>query len=287
MLFITLLLSCSSDHEPGTSRAAVLERMQIIGDRSIKQLLQIDPVFLHDAWTKSVSTYADATCPPMEEHNGMDLWRESCTTSQGHQFLGWALNLRIDQITENGYEWDVQDWLSGQARIISNTSSTGEVELSNYGDVLHEAGTTMDNRKALHGMIFGNFGWTAPEAHQTWLSKSLNIEYEYWFEQNEQGTWGSEVNAWLSNFDDEYFGEAVIWEDITFHEERCKLEPTTGLLWIREGEGKWITLQFDNECDGCGVIAGSNKQMCLDFTPWFDWDTVPWEERDSIQWGLE
>ena len=284
MMLITLLLGCSSENETGNSRAEVLERMQIIGNHSVKQLLQIDPVLLHDAWTKSMSTYADDACPPMEEHNGMDLWRESCTTSQGDQFLGWALNLRIDQITENGYDWDVQDWLSGQARIISNG---GEIELSNYGDVLHEAGRTQDNRKALHGLIFGNFGWTDSESAQTWLSKSLNIEYEYWFIQDEHGYWSSEVDAWLSDFDDEHYGEAVIWENINFDEATCKLEPLTGLLWIREGEGKWVTLQFDNECDGCGQIAGSNIQLCLDFTPWFDWEAVPWEERNSIQWGFE
>ena len=283
-MFLTslLMLSCQSEQAPTETQADILNRMEVIGQRSIQQLLQVDPTLIHEAWTDSMVRYSDDTCPPMEEYNGMDLWRESCTTENGNQFLGWALNLRIDHHIEQGYGWEIHDWLSGQARIISD-----DVELSNYGDVLHEVGTNPFGRRALHGLIFGNFAWNDETAGKTWLADNLNIEYEYRFEETENGKWISHIDAWLSNYDDSIHGEAVIWENISFHQGDCDQEPVDGLLWIREGEGRWVRLDFDDTCDGCGTIVGTEKQLCFDFSMWFDWEEFPWDPRPSIQWGTE
>ena len=92
-MFLTslLLMSCQSEVTPAERPADILARLELIGQRSIQQLLQIDPTLIHEAWTDSMLRYSDDACPPMEEYNGMDLWRESCTTEDGNQFLGWAL----------------------------------------------------------------------------------------------------------------------------------------------------------------------------------------------------
>lgn len=277
MVLILLLMSCEPETE---SNAEIWQRMQLVGQRSIIQLLRVDPLLLHNAWTDSMARYADETCPPMEEHNGMDLWRQSCTTEDGNQFLGWSLNLRIDHIYEDGHDWNVQDWLSGQARIVS-----GDVELSNYGDVLHQDGLGPSGRRVLNGMVFGNFAWTDPVASNTWLTEGLNIEYEYRFSKAQSGGWSSTVDAWLSNFDDSIHGEAVIWEEIHFDQDTCAREPIDGTLWLREGEGRWATVQFDEMCDGCGFVTTTGQPMCFDFSMWFDWTEYPWEARESIAWG--
>ena len=96
MLFILMYyMGCDSTEE---SSAEIWQRMQLVGQRSIVQLLRVDPLLMHDAWTDSMAEYSDENCPPMEEHNGMDLWRQSCTTEDGNQFLGWSLNIRINHI---------------------------------------------------------------------------------------------------------------------------------------------------------------------------------------------
>ena len=276
--FLLYLVSCGPTEE---SNAAIWQRMQLVGQRSIVQLLRVDPLLMHNAWTDSMAEYSDENCPPMEEHNGMDLWRQSCTTEDGNQFLGWSLNLRIDHIYEDGIDWDVQDWLSGQARIIA-----GDVELSNYGDILHQDGAGPSGRRVLSGLVFGNFSWTDPTATNTWLSDDLSIEYEYRFAKESTG-WSSTVDAWLSNFDDSIHGEAVIWDGIEFDQAQCAREPIGGTLWLREGEGRWATVQFDDMCDGCGFVTTTGTPMCFDFTMWFDWSEYPWEERPSIAVGGE
>ena len=267
-----LIFGCSS--EPIDEK--IVDNSQIIGQQSIIQLLQVDPLLLHQAWTESMNEYSDEFCPVMEVHNGMDLWRESCTTETGNQFLGWALNLRIEHIFEDSNELGVQDWISGQARIVS-----GDIELSNYGDILHQVGIGPLGQDVIDGMVFGNFYWTDPRAQGTWLSKNINIEYLYHFERSSEG-WNSSVDAWLSNFDSSY-GEAVIWEDIQFNQSECSLEPVSGMIWIRHGEGNWTTVDFQNGCDGCGILSDGESEMCFDFAPWFDWDVYPWESRESIQ----
>lgn len=266
-----LLTSCSSDSEVVQS---VTSKRQI-AQHSIIQLLQVNPLLMHEAWTDSMADYSGPACPVMEEHNGMDLWRESCTTEDGSQFLGWALNLRIEHHNDETNESGAHDWISGQARIVSNG-----IELSNYGDILHQTslGPTGD---VIDGMVFGNFYWSDPRAEGTWLQQNINIEYLYRFERMDGG-WNSNVDAWLSNFDDS-FGEAVIWEDIVFKQSECSLEPVEGLIRIRQGEGNWTSVDFHNECDGCGVLPDGVSEMCLNFSPWFDWVEYPWETRTSIQ----
>ena len=283
-MFLTslVLMSCQSEPQSSETQADILAKLELIGQRSIQQLLQVDPTLIHEAWTESMLKYADDSCPPMEEHNGMDLWRESCTTSTGNQFLGWALNLRIDHHIENGYGWEIHDWLSGQARIIAE-----DVELANYGDILHESGTNPFGRRALHGLIFGNFAWNDDSAAKTWLADNLNIEYEYRFEETESGGWSSHADAWISNFDDSIHGEAAIWEDISFNQDTCDLEPIDGILWLREGDGRWVTVEFDDTCDGCGNIIGTERALCFDFSMWFDWEEYPWEPRSTLDWGEE
>ena len=62
--------------------------------------------------------YSDDTCPPMEEYNGMDL-AAKLQLKMAINF--WAgLNLRIDHHIEQGYGWEIHDWLGGLARIISD-----------------------------------------------------------------------------------------------------------------------------------------------------------------------
>ena len=100
-------------------------------------------------------------------------------------------------------------------------------------------------------------------AAKTWLADNLNIEYEYRFEETENGKWISHIDAWLSNYDDSIHGEAVIWENISFHQGDCDQEPVDGLLWIREGEGRWVRLDFDDTCDGCGTIVGTKNNSAL------------------------
>ena len=82
-----LLAACSSEPE----EIQIVDKKRQIAQRSIIQLLQVDPLLMQNAWSESMTQYSGPVCPVMEEHNGMDLWRQSCTTDAGNQFLGWAL----------------------------------------------------------------------------------------------------------------------------------------------------------------------------------------------------
>jgi len=270
-----LLLGCqaSVENHPTLEYETILvsdsEVEQAIA-RSIQSLISIDPLLFHDAWTWSMENLSDEGCPLMEEHNGMDLWRNSCVTQEGTAFLGWTLNLRDEDIrTEDGANWWYYDWLSGQAQI-----KTSEVTVQNFGDILHQEGLNRDGNYELRGLVYGDFRWDDPSAINTWVYQNWLLEYEYRFVDDPTGrhAW---IQAWISQFDASNI--AVIWDDVFFDSSLCALEPSQGSIWVRSQE-VWVEVLFDLDCDGCGYRADdSSAEICMDSRGLMDWETHPWE----------
>lgn len=239
-------------------------------------LLSVDPQLHHDGWKEAMENYSDESCPPMEEHNGMDLWRESCTTEAGHQFLGWTLRFVLEDknfFEETHFLTDYY-WLSGQAQIISQTGS----RIQNFGDILHQKGQTIDYLPWFEGFVYGDFAWNGTEAENSWLQSNLTMEYYYTF-SGIQNKLNIDIQAWISGFSIET--PAGIFEEIIFDTAICPDEPLSGSIWIRDQNGLWTEIIYDglDVCDGCGFQIETTEKICSDFSMWSSWDTEPWESR--------
>ena len=163
-MMILLLISCEEPMPIEESRLSPTEIGLGIEAASLG-LLSVDPTLMHEAWTSSMQNLSDPACPPMEEHNGMDLWRESCTTQEGHQFWGWALNFRGHEVPTDCCIFEDFDWLSGQAQIIRSDGTM----LQNFGDILHQEGRNHGGDRVLQGFTYGDFYWDSNNAEGSWL----------------------------------------------------------------------------------------------------------------------
>ena len=273
---IFTLLSCFNSKEEATEWLSVDEVSAAI-EAASEGLLRVNPILMHNGWTRSMSTLSDENCPPMEEHNGMDLWRESCTTEDGHQFLGWSLNFRGQNIPTDCCILDDFYWLSGQAQIINADGTL----LQNFGDILHQQGQDNDGNPVIQGFTYGDFYWDDPQAENSWLLSELSMEYYYTFTQKDDFE-TIDIQAWISGFDPIY--TAAIFDSIVFNTKECAQEPLEGELWVRDSPGLWYQVLYDgsDNCDGCGsVFHGEIElgQTCTNFDVWFDWDEYPWEDK--------
>ena len=285
---LLLLLACNDTTEEQSTahvhNALSAEDLGFAVEEASLSLLSIDPQIHHNAWAQAMTDYSDETCPPMEEHNGMDLWRESCTTASGNQFLGWTLRFVIqdEYFFEEEYFLTDYYWLSGQAQIISQDG----IQIQNFGDILHKKGITIDERPWFQGFVYGDFTWNASDAENTWLQSPLTMEYYYTFagiHDNLQ----IDIQAWLGGVSTNAPG--AIFETLLFDTAVCPDEPLSGSIWIRDQYGTWQDVQYNglDSCDGCGTITvepsettdASTTEVCSDFTMWSSWDVEPWEER--------
>jgi len=281
-----LFLACTNPEttQQYLSKASIGEAVEVASEG----LLKINPLLQHHAWTSTMNSLSEQQCPPMEEHNGMDYWSESCTTQEGHQFLGWSLNFRGQEIEENGYTYTNFDWLSGQAQIINKNGTL----LQNFGDVLHQEGFDPEGNRFVQGYSYGNFYWDDPLAEGSWLFSEVNIEYTYTFivkgehhfiDLQTAVSYGPNgLGSRISNFNPIY--PAAIFEGIVFDTEQCAEEPIDGEIWIRDLASLWYQVLYDSEssCDGCGVAFHNDVEIgsvCSNFSMWFDWEEYPWESR--------
>jgi hypothetical protein len=273
---IYLFISCTSsniEEQQLLSSEEVGEAIEV----AVEGLLRVDPILMHYGWTSSMNTLSNEVCPPMEEHNGMDLWRNSCTTEEGHQFLGWSLNFRGNNIPSECCTFENFYWLSGQAQIIHSDGTL----LQNFGDILHKEGQDQDGNKVIEGFTYGDFYWEDPLAENTWLQSELSMEYYYTFTKTETYDY-VDIQAWISNFSPIY--PAAIFESVIFNTEECEKEPTEGEIWIRDIHGIWYTIIYDSDssCDGCGSLYQGETligQTCASFDQLFSWQEYPWENQ--------
>ena len=132
MIFILACQSYVFDTvEQSEQNISSSEEFAMAIEEASRALLSIDPLLHHDAWDSSMERLSDDSCPPMELHNGMDLWRDSCETEEGHQFLGWTLHfdIRNASFPEGDLIFTTHHWLSGQAQIVS----VDGIILQNFG----------------------------------------------------------------------------------------------------------------------------------------------------------
>jgi len=273
---IFTILSCVIAKEEASQLLSTVEVSAAI-EAASEGLLRVDPILMHDGWSLSMSTLSDATCPPMEVHNGMDLWRESCTTEDGNQFLGWSLNFRGHSIPTDCCTFDDFYWLSGQAQIIDADGTL----LQNFGDILHQEGHDHDGNPVIQGFTYGDFYWDDPQAENSWLLSDLSMEYYYTFTQ--KGEFDTvDIQAWISRFDPIY--TAAIFDEVLFNTKDCDAEPIEGEIWVRDLSGLWYQVIYDADisCDGCGFVYHEGVELgqtCTNFDVWFDWDEYPWEDK--------
>lgn len=278
MLFF--LFACLSSKSPSTNSDVSLLSVDDVGvgiEEAVRGLLRVDPMLMHTGWSQSMLSLSDDNCPPMEEHNGMDLWRESCSTEDGNQFWGWSLYFKGHDIPSECCFFDQLHWLSGQAQIIDANGTT----LRNFGDILHQEGRDQDGNFVLQGFVYGDFYWDSQQAENSWLLSDLSMEYYYTFTRTPSADI-IDIQSWISYFHPQY--AAAIFEDILFDSNICPDEPIQGEIWLRDTENIWYHVQYDSDtaCDGCGTVFQNEQeigQSCSNFDALFDWNDYPWENR--------
>lgn len=283
LVLLVAMWGCGDDTtETSTTEIPIPDAEEIIYtiEESGAGLLSMDPLLFHNAWVYTMQTYADATCPVMQIHNGMDLWNESCTTQAGNEFLGWALNFRGRNIPNEVSTWEQVEWVSGQAQI----KTVDGILLQDFGDILYQHGKDADNNDVVMGFTYGDFAWTAEEAGRSWLQSNISMEYYYQFTtidtEGGEPTKRADIQAWVSFFDNS--ARASIWQDIVIDQRECAREPIEGEIWTRSTDGVWIQVLFDAEydCDGCGYAWHDGEyidEVCVDISAWLDWQEYPWE----------
>ena len=252
LFFLACKQSPNTEQEQQLPLELSTEELGFAVEEASLALLSIDPQIHHDAWKEAMETYADESCPPMEEHNGMELWRESCITGSGNQFLGWTLRFVLEDknfFEETHFLTDYY-WLSGQAQIIGNDGT----RIQNFGDILHQKGRTLDDDPWYEGFIYGDFAWNDVDAENTWLQSNLTMEYYYTF-AGVHDNLTIDIQAWIGGFSSQT--PAAIFNEITFDTAICSTEPLSGTIWIRDQYGAWIEIIYDGleTCDGCGETS--------------------------------
>jgi hypothetical protein len=70
---------------------------------------------------------------------------------------------------------------------------------------------------------------------------------------------------------------AISLQGVTFASDSCASEPA-GAISLADEQGRWATLDYGEDCDGCGRIVIGDTDLgafCWDATPLTEWST-PW-----------
>lgn len=243
----------------------------------ITDLVHLDPLIHHDAYTQVFWTYADepARCPEVGVHNGQDYWRADCTTPAGAQFNGFNLNIRAGGWPDGPLRVRRFDWVTGHSFIVDPAG----YRFQSFGDVELRVSDHSDGFALIDGFVFGDFAWEHPSAAGTWLQRPASHEIYFAFEDHgaRRATTLSGRVTYLegpvlaANFAPLFFANGP---------GECALEPVGGALDLRDRAGRWYRLEYgEGDCDGCGEASLDGEligEVCGDFRPFTAWVGWPW-----------
>lgn len=268
-----------TEGEQGTAPDLDLDRLGQALSAALATVLDYNAAGVMSAYA-AVTDGMDADCPEWYESDGLDYWYDSCQSTDGTQFEGYAYLLPLqDYVDEDGTVYDGTQ-LYGLATVQDETGRTFQ---SRGGAGLFDA-VTQDGAQVSYSFMDAGFFDSA--ATGTWLADAMDPALVVWT------AWHAELAGRQASVDGTITGmdgdiEVLVLDQLVLSDAAlggCPAEPSATLS-VLDTEGRWIDLVFgadgpdDLLCDGCGTAYVQGQALgaiCADFSPLLDWDQSPW-----------
>lgn len=239
-------------------------------------------------------------CPDYYENNGNVYWYDYCYADDGSSFSGYGFGYLYEDYLEGNYFYN-----GGTVFTVAEVTTADGSTFSGGGSAqnLHLISDVESEGVALYheawsSSVSGAFGYDGPEGQGTWMDSDLNPDLQiiaYLVPESDlyPNYFGHQIQ--IQGGVGGFVGEvsAVVADNFTVWSggmNLCPEEPM-GMLSVRDTEGIWYDVLFDNvnqdagetvdpaECDGCGTVyvqGEAQGQACVDTTLLTDWTVTPW-----------
>ena len=226
---------------------------------------------------------AEPGCPDWyTDADGNPYWADTCTTSGGTTYAGYALISSVDGLVDAGVTW------SGFALAMSGRVDLADgdtLEMDGYATFLQ--GVEETGSLTLYSALDRGPRWTASSA--PWLAAGDGPALSIYAVGAPDGSGGAASISMRHEPEDSF--TAVLFEELLFITESwgsgCPMEPN-GAISVLAADGRWLELEFDGPswgapvdpalCDGCGRAYSEGRLMgdvCVDFSTLSDLSNWP------------
>lgn len=265
---------------PESSESRSLAEVEAAVQDAVDRVRSVQAAPLLDIYAGLLAT-ADEACPGRYASGEGSYWSNTCTSSDGTDWLGFAFTADQVYASEEGTQ-------EGRTLYAGGTITTPEswrFEASGTAAIQ----STFTPALAQHvSVVRGSFSWDGPSADGTWLADGLapDLTTVGYTVVTPAGR-GLLLDGGLAGLP----GGAVAFDGLTALTPSlggCAEEPG-GSLAVRNPDGSWTDVVFDGPleaggpdsgpCDGCGVAWHRGEKIgkvCADFSTLLAWEERPW-----------
>ena len=243
---------------------------------------------LHLAYTAAM-TGEEPACPDRFANDYGSYWYDSCTSSAGTTFSGYAFDYTAEAVFDPTYGLTYTYWTLYGAGTV--TDPLGALTLA--GSAFWLDGWTEDGQVLYWQTgVFGTFSSDSPAGDGSWLADggsdpALTLTatsypaYQANYLSIDGGYSGFGDGGWAASFDGLELMDALLGTG-------CPAEPG-GAMAVRAADGGWYDLLFQGAtslapasgegCDGCADVYFAGEPIglaCVDLTAALGWEAAPW-----------
>jgi len=246
-----------------------VDALEALLQEAVARSMTIDGSVLQGAYDDAMSM-GGAACPASSDDFG-DYWYDSCKTSDGAEFNGYAYAFGGDA-PPGSYEsyWYVYGEATIERPDGTELDLGGYAGWGNYGE---------GDMSWTYHYAYGTFGSQSPDHDDTWLAMSDSVDF--YAIAGRQDLTGAKY-VYLDGALGTLQGNRAQAADFVAVELGAMVDPACagaprGSVWLRTADAQWVEVRFD--CDACGVaLLGSDDlgEVCADFSAWTQWEDAPW-----------
>lgn len=267
-----LLLACTSADLPlaytvpapqGGAEMLSKEVLQKDLQAFIQLLLDVDPREAQDAFDLAVTEGSDS-CPQYQDFNEQDYYIGDCQTADGFAFYGYGLRNSFENAVINGAFHRSYEWMTG------NMMLEGGERQWYRGDAFYADWEDQQTQTPhLDVYLWGDFYRPGSD----WLGAEVSVEVN----MHSVATSTGHAVSWEGGFSQlQWEGSlATTFSFNTNDVEVCALEPSGSIRFYGRNQ-QWSTLNFGDNCDGCGEVDGRRETVCADFSDLIQFEDRPW-----------